>query len=230
MTDHEIALMYAPKVYFDRNETIPLRAVGYTIARETMPSPSFARKMLTVPSQAGFAVEYAYYWDYDIEHMYDLEHIWVTVDGHGEVMGAQASFHGFYFNLFAPQIPFARVEGRHVAAYCQPGKHAFLPEGQLFRLIPGWFESCNVNCGGPVLIGGPFRADANGGKDAYSPSEEDHLNSRRFLRENRAFEPSMQFTETQPDTVEYMPWERLRQAIPEWVNAECARLREMYRD
>ena len=43
MTDHELALHYAPWVHFDRNETIPLRAVGYTIARKpciAVPSPS----------------------------------------------------------------------------------------------------------------------------------------------------------------------------------------------
>ncbi len=32
MTDHEIAMKYLPLVCFDDNETIPLRAIGYTVA------------------------------------------------------------------------------------------------------------------------------------------------------------------------------------------------------
>ena len=49
MTDHELALRYAPIVHFDRNETIPLRAVGYTVAREPMRSLSFPKRELAPP-------------------------------------------------------------------------------------------------------------------------------------------------------------------------------------
>ena len=44
MTEQELALRYAPIVHFDQNETIPLQAVGYTIAKETTRSQSFPKR------------------------------------------------------------------------------------------------------------------------------------------------------------------------------------------
>ena len=41
MTDLEIALRYSPLLYHDVNDSIPLRAVGYTVFRRTAPSVSF---------------------------------------------------------------------------------------------------------------------------------------------------------------------------------------------
>ena len=135
MTEQELALRYAPIVHFDQNETIPLQAVGYTIAKETTRSQSFPKREIVVPQDAAFVIEYAYYWDYDIQHMYDLEHIWVTVSGDGQVMDAEGSFHGKYLKLLLPELPGALLPAQgHVHAFCQPGKHAFMPNGQLFRL------------------------------------------------------------------------------------------------
>ena len=99
MTEQELALRYAPIVHFDQNETIPLQPVGYTIAKETTRSQSFPKREIVVPQDAAFVIEYAYYWDYDIQHMYDLEHIWVTVSVDGQVMDAEGSFHGKYLKL-----------------------------------------------------------------------------------------------------------------------------------
>ena len=230
MTDHDIALHYAPTIFFDRLETIPLRAVGYTIARQTMPSASFPKRSLTVRENASFVIEYAYYWNYDIQHGYDLEHIWVTVGKDGRVMNAEGSFHGAYLNLFAPDLTCARPPiGDSVEAFCQPGKHAFLPNGQLFRLIPGWFESCNAHCGGAILIGNPFSAQYSPTrKICASPTQEENQQCERYIKEHLAFEPSMEFTMTMPETVEYMPWPELYAKIPEWIRDECARVKKIY--
>ena len=63
MTEQELALRYEPIVHFDQNETIPLQAVGYTIAKETTRSQSFPKREIVVPQDATFVIEYAYYWD-----------------------------------------------------------------------------------------------------------------------------------------------------------------------
>lgn len=230
MTDHELALCYAPIVHFDRNETIPLRAVGYTIARETMRSLSFPKRDLLVPQGAACVIEYAYYWDYDIGHGYDLEHIWVTVGKNGQVMAAEGSFHGQYLNLYIPALSCCKpLLGDHVQADCQPGKHAFLPDGQLFRLIPYWFECCNQYAGGPILIGNPFSAKFSPtGEDLFSPTAEENAQCIRYLKETLAFEPAMEFTKDAPDTVAYMPWEEMYEKIPQWIRMECARLKALY--
>ena len=75
----------------------------------------------------------------------------------GQVMDAEGSFHGKYLKLLLPELPGALLPTQgHVHAFCQPGKHAFMPNGQLFRLLPDWYAACTTACGGPVLIGGCF--------------------------------------------------------------------------
>ena len=228
--DREIAMLYAPYLHFDEKETIPVRAVGYTVFRESGASLSFPKRIITVPETASLVMEYAYYFDYDIEHMYDLEHIWVTVGKDGGIMAAEASFHGKYLTLLVPglhgTIP---PTGNHVHAFCQPGKHAFLPAGDLFRIVPGWDVCCNVRAGGPVLIGNPFcKAYSPTGQDLFTPRLADDENSRRYLREALAFEPTLRFRETVLDESLYLPWTALYELIPQWIDAECRRLAALY--
>lgn len=219
MTDFDIAQQYIPIIHFDKAETIPLLALGYTIFRSTRRSDSFPKREVFVPQSAAFVVEYACFWDYDIQHMYDLEHIWVTVGQDGAPIHAEGSFHGKYLNLYDPCLGQA-PDGLRVHAYCQPGKHAFLPEGALFRLIPHWFESCNCESGGAVLVGGPF-----GG--AYQPTPEDDARCERYIRRYLAFEPTMDFSGEMPDEMRLMTWDDLAHWIPERVAAECARLKAL---
>lgn len=228
--DLQAALDYAPILHLDEAETIPVRAVGYTVFRETERSVSFPGRAVQVPENAAFTVEYAYYFDYDIEHMYDLEHIWVTVGKEGNVLSAEASFHGKYLVLLVPGLQGALPPtGCHVHAFCQPGKHAFLPAGDLFRLVPRWDVCCLEEAGGPVLIGNPFSAaHAPGGRDLFTPTARDDENSRRYIRENLAFRPTLRFRETLLKDECYMPWQELFALIPGWIGAECARLRALY--
>ena len=219
MTDHEIAMKYAPVVHFDQNETIPLRAVGYTVVRETIASPSFPKRNILVGGRTAFAIEYAFYWDYDIQHMYDLEHIWVNVDGDGRVIGAEGSFHGGFLPLMmAGSKP--PMDGTHVHAYCQPGKHAFAGFGDMFRVVPYWKESCREMAGGDVLVGGPFSG-------AYTPTEEDNRLCDWYLKTHLTFEATLKFTGTAPENVAWMPWEELKALIPGWIREECSRLRKL---
>lgn len=216
MTDYEIVLRYAPLIHFDQNETIPLRAVGYTLCRKSAPSDSFPKRNLLVGGRCALVIEYAYYWDYDIQHMYDLEHIWVSVDADGQVMGAEGSFHGGFLPLYMPgALP--PEDGTHVHAFCQPGKHAFVGMGEVFRAMPFWKECCQEMAGGRVLVGGPF-----GG--AYTPTQEDNRRCNVYIKNHLTFEPTLRFTQEAPCGVPYMPWEELKARIPQWVRAECDRL------
>ena len=218
MTDHEIALKYAPIVHFDKNETIPLRAVGYTLARVSIPSPSFPKRNLIVGGGTALCIEYAYYWDYDIQHMYDLEHIWVSVGADGAPVGAEGSFHGGFIPMFVPGL--SALTGTHVHACCQPGKHAFVALGDMFRALPRWKEACREDAGGDVLVGGPFEG-------VYAPTDDDNRLCRRYIREHLTFDATLEFTGEAPDNVAYMPWPELREKIPQWIAAECARLRAL---
>ena len=229
-TDLELALRYAPRVHFDKNDPIPLRAVGYTVFRETKRSLSFPKRAVEVPKGAAFTVEYAYFFDYDIEHMYDLEHVWVTAAEDGSVLDAQGSFHGKYLNLLLPGFPGSvPPDGTHVHAFCQPGKHAFLAAGELTRLFPRWDVCCGEEAGGPVLIGNPFCAEYSPtGKDLFIPTDRENELSIRYMKERLSFRPSLKFIEKPvPDDI-YMPWEALFRLIPGWIGEECERLERLY--
>ena len=219
MDDQQLALKYAPILHFDVDEPIPLCRVGYTVFREELPSDSFLQRTVK-PDFCGLVIEYALFWDYDIQHMYDLEHIWVWVAPDGSITRAEASFHGKYLTLWEPELPFARdPEGTHVHAFCQPGKHAFLPDGQLFRLMPGWRESCGVASGGEVLVGGPFAG-------TYEPTTEDDRRCAAYIRAHFAFTPTLIFDEGALIPGEILcTWEELKAWIPARIAELCDQLR-----
>lgn len=218
MQDQRLAVKYAPIIHCDVKETIPLVAAGYTIFREEMRSDSFPRRTVK-PDECGLVIEYALYWDYDIQHMYDLEHIWVWVAADGRVTRAEGSFHGRYLTLWEPDWPFGlHPDGTHVHAFCQPGKHAFLPDGEMFRLMPGWRESCNANSGGAVLVGGPF-----GG--LYQSTPEEDARCETYIRENFSFEPTLVFDRgTQLPEAMLRPWAALKAWIPGRIARLCSEL------
>lgn len=218
MDDLHLARKYAPIIHFDAAETIPLVSVGYTIFREEKRSDSFPKRIVK-PDFCGLVIEYALYWDFDIQHMYDLEHIWVWVAPDGRVTRAEGSFHGKYLTLWTPELPFARpVENHHVHAFCQPGKHAFMPDGELFRLIPGWDSCCNADAGGPVAVGAPFVG-------RYTPTARDDEHCREHIRRTYAFPPTLRFDEGSeiPEDV-ICPWESLKAWIPSRIYELCASL------
>ena len=230
MTDLELALRHAPIIHYDAADTIPLRAVGYTVFHETAPSRSFPGRLAEVPEGAAFTVEYACYFDYDIGHMYDLEHVWVTVGRDGAVLDAQGSFHGKYLSILVPGWPGSLPpEDGHVHAFCQPGKHAFLAAGNITRLFPRWDTCCSEADGG-VLLGNPFcAAHSPTGRDLFTPTAEDNRNAARYLREELSFRPTLDFSRAEiPPAELFMPWPELFAAIPGWIAAECGRLREKY--
>ncbi len=215
MQDRHLAAKYAPIIHCDTAESIPLVAVGYTVFREEKRSDSFPRRTVA-PDECGLVIEYALYWDWDIQHLYDLEHIWVYVAADGRVTRAEGSFHGKYLTLWETEMPFALPpEGVRIHAFCQPGKHAFLPEGQLFRLIPGWQECCMEEAGGPVLVGGPFEG-------VYCPTPEEDAASLRVLREKYAFSPTLAFDEGRPLSEGLLrPWPELKVWIPGRIAEIC---------
>lgn len=93
----ELAMSYAPYLYFDKKEPFfPVR-VGVTVLEEAGPSPSFRRRFEFEQPELKYIIEYAIYWDYDIQHLYELEHVWVYVGQDGQVLDCDASFHGWYF-------------------------------------------------------------------------------------------------------------------------------------
>src|SRR5690606_40547573 len=71
----------------DRMEPFRPVAVGYHVFYESGPSPSFPRVVELgepAPARCQAVIEYAFWWDWDIQHLYELEHAWVYVGERSE--------------------------------------------------------------------------------------------------------------------------------------------------
>ena len=141
--DQALARAFAPQIRFDAREPFLPSVAGYTVFRENAPSPSFPRD-IRLDDDIAFAVEYAIWWDWDIQHLYELEHIWVYVDRDGELAAAEASWHGrFHPMLDAEARP--PMQDERLLLFSEPGKHAFAP-------TPQWLlerrERTVSSCGG----------------------------------------------------------------------------------
>lgn len=149
----DLAARYAPLIHFDHHEPFFPLVVGYTLFTADGDSPSFPRRIeLHGPDHppAVLAIEYAIWWDWDIQHLYELEHTWSYVGADGSVVYAEASWHGGYHPavLADGSVPKAAPDTDHPAVYSEPGKHAFAPTPErLLERSPKTIESCRVKAG-----------------------------------------------------------------------------------
>ena len=131
--DPILARRHAPIVLFDAAEPFLPELVGYQVLRKPGPSPSFDRYLsLALPDgrQAAAVIEYALWTDWDIQHLYELEHVWSYVDDANQLIFAEASWHGRYGALV--QNGRLSADGERPVAYAQPGKHAMCAAPELF--------------------------------------------------------------------------------------------------
>lgn len=198
---------YVPHLRYDRAEPYSLIAVGYTVYHQKEKSRSCR---LTVDMEPGETViEYAFYYDFDIQHLYDLEHVFVRIGKTGEIAGLICSFHGKFLNaLIEGETEF---EGTHPVLYVQPGKHAFMPKPFYFRLALDRDKCCNVRAGSEGLLIAPMF------EKALSTDESFNRRVERYIKERDAFTPAWEFVEEYPGLHRtediLLPWERLELVI-----------------
>lgn len=203
--DHALALRHQPIVRIDQSEPYLPLVMGYTLLRAPQKSPS-CRHQIT--PQGATCIEYAIWYDWDIQHLYDLEHIWVHLDANGSPTAVEASFHGQ--KVAMP----AAWQGARPVLYAEPGKHAHWADGQMMQAQMGarLTEWCTTGAGAEgVHLGNPFAA---AGQISATPL--DHRLARRKMQRD-AFTPSFAFTDA-PDA-RLTPWPDLAAWIPARVAA-----------
>ena len=209
----KLALRHSPVLRMDRREPfLPSRA-AVTVFSEPGESPSFPRAV-TIPPGADYVLEFAIWWDWDIQHLYELEHVWIAVEKGGRVVAVEASWHGILH-----RFPHWRMEDTHPVLYCQPGKHAFAPDQYHFPRWGTWY-ACTVGAGGMGLLVKDMFVEA------LTPTEDIDRAVRRYLR-RLAFVPTFKFTKQvylPPEA--FTTWEELRGYIPERVKAVVTELLE----
>ena len=122
------------------------------------PSPSFDRFIHFDTSRIRMVIEYAIYWDYDIQHVYDLEHVWIYVDHEGEIASCEASFHGRYSSacfriaaIYRPNQTRQAIRSTRKACY-DPHAGCFPPAPELWKaaanrkpaLTEYWSRPCSA--------------------------------------------------------------------------------------
>ena len=209
--EHALAKRHAPVLYFDRLEPFLPVAVGYTVFRNGGDSSSFKRSA-ELPEGVTTAIEYAVWWDWDIEYLYELEHLWVYLDADEQLVLSEGSFHGGFRVLQAcDQTP---TEQGRLVAYAEPGKHAFAGRPAQLK---GRRLSTEVSCrglagNGDMLINPMF-------ENQIKASPLQRRLTRRFIKAH-SFTPSYEFSKrVDLQNVPLVTWETLEAWIPERVNA-----------
>ena len=218
--DLALAAAYAPIILFDAAEPFLPLAVGVTVLRGEADSPSFPRRVTREFTPAWeVAIEYAIWWDWDIGHLYELEHVWSYVGADGQLVWAEGSWHGDFAGMILAGGKVA-AEGNRPLLLSQPGKHAFAPEQVCMeRIRPRAVREAAHEAGKDgVLL-----------KERYAPvidlQEGDHERAAAYLRP-QAFTPTMQFTQRFAVSRELLvPWPLLDKWIPARVNWWLKQLR-----
>ncbi len=211
--DAALARAHAPVILFDAAEPFLPLAAGYTIFRSNAPSLSFPRT-IELPEGAALAIEYAIWWDWDIEHLYELEHVWVYLDEAGKLIAADASWHGGW-NAMA-------VENGALTLYSEPGKHAFASSvAPLLERRATTLSGCTSPRKTRGLLVTPhFRGVIPQGK----PVEQQLV--RTYL-ERQLFQPSYDFSKAFAlADARLVPWSQLQAWIPQRVRWWLDRLDE----
>jgi len=211
--DHELALRYAPLIRFDRREPFLPSAVGYSVFRFDAASASFPREVALGDDLAA-VIEYAVWWDWDIQHLYELEHVWVVVDAAGRIVELEASWHGRFNQMRTEDGALPLQDGRPLL-YSEPGKHAFAPS-------PAWLldrrartdASCGIHAGRMGVHVTPLFA---GIIDQRKPLQNRLVHT--YL-ERLQFAPSYDFSQRfDLRRAAFVPWRNLFRWIPGRVAA-----------
>ena len=203
----ELVKRYVPHLRYDKNEPFFPEAIGYTVFRESGWSSSCRLFIRVKPEET--VLEYAFYYDFDIQHQYDLEHVFVKINKSGEILGVLGSFHGKFLNNLIPGE--TAFEGTHVIEYVQPGKHAFMPNPHYFQLAPDRNENCNLYAGSDGLLIAPMFEGRLSTEEAFDEKV------KQYIRHHFSFEPFWEFdvkSVGQKRTEGILrPWEELYELI-----------------
>ena len=203
-----LAARFGPRLKLDANEPFRPQAVGYAIYNHDGPSQSFPRHIrLARFTNAVAAIECAIWWDWDINHLYELEHVWVYINSKGNVVGLEGSWHGSVRRLYrGEQI---QTNENNAVVFAAPGKHALGTDIEDFQrhesLVPGLTSRFAGSHG-------TLQVDMFAGEIPRTPVSDRYVHSylTRF-----AFEPSWDFSkELVINETLLVPWAALREWIP----------------
>ncbi len=214
MTDNALFTRYMPVLMEDIHEPFEIKKVACTLFKDRVKSPT-SGFFTELASPAVTALEYAFYWDYDIQHLYDLEHAFVFIDKEGTVTDLISSFHGRFYRQSS-----VTFKGNRPVLYIQPGKHALMAHPEYFRLFVDFEKSCNEKAG----IDGVALPDFIGGV-SFTP--DDNTAVGRFIKDSFSFSPTGSYKEAKDPSGLITDPESLFSFIRSRVSSELDRIRSL---
>ncbi len=217
----DLAWRHKPVLMLDAREPYAPVAMGYTVFENPGQSPSSKFQVMPV---GGPVIEYAIWYDWDIQHMYDLEHVWVYLNADGRVAHVEASRHGKRLSM-GLESGQCRLQNDRPVLYSEPGKHAhwgncdtMRQEGRRYIAV-----MCKELAGFWGVHEGNFFCESG----RIQPTAFDHRLVRLKLKAD-AFEPSFEFTRSGDDGAgtALVPWDFLERWIPARVRHVLAALPE----
>ena len=215
LEDAALAARYQPVLMLDDAEPYEPLYLGYTLFRAAGQSPS---SKFTVTPAGAFCIEYAVWYDWDIGHLYDLEHVWVHVDGEGTVVAVEASQHGQRLAMtLGNGLP--DMHGQRPVLYPEAGKHAHWAHPE--QVSAGGRQKLQLMCGPlagieGVHLGNPFAAAGR-----YEATPLDHRLARLQMRHD-AFIPSFKHSRLAEPLL--LAWPQLELMIPDRVRSAMVAL------
>ena len=208
----ELARRLAPVLAMADNEPFLPSRVGVTLF--DAPGRSLSAPLdVTFAPGATRVIEYAVWWDWDIQHLYELEHIWLHLDAADQVIAVEASAHGGKFPMqIDGMVP---IKADRVTLISTPGKHAFTADAAGQARDREMTEIC---CGdlagrGSILVNDMFASSLSG------LTAEDHRAVKRYLQAH-AFTPVFRFNQhVDLAALDIVLWEELAAWIPSRVRA-----------
>lgn len=183
--------------------------LGWFVATEATRSPSSSFEL---KPRGAAVIEYAIWCDWDIGHLYDLEHVWVHVDSAGTVLAVEGSQHGRRVELSG-----CAVEAGRPVVYLEPGKHAIWPSPE--AMAPE-FTRIAAQCGAFAGIDGVHVDNPFGDRGEIVATAFDHRLARLKLKRD-AFRPAFDFS-AEPTSEMLVEWAELAAWIPGRVKALVA--------
>lgn len=213
-----LARRHAPLLRLDAAEPFRPDAAGITLLAPGQRSPS-CRHTPCAPEGTAQVIEYALWWDGDIQHLYELEHVWISLDATGRPLACAASAHGAL-----REMDCAWQDHRPVL-FCEPGKHAHAgdPAPILDRRA-----ALTRTCTSAEDLTGIAIPDMLAAELSFLSAYDQFL-GREYLASLR-FTPTFDFTVT-ADTSDllYLSWPELRAEIPRDLRARLETLRRRRR-
>lgn len=219
--DIALARRLAPVIRFCDNEPFLPSKVGISILSAAGRSPSSPLDISFGPGVAK-VIEYAIWWDWDVQHLYELEHIWLKLDAADQIIAVEASAHGGLLPMTLQDGALPLEEGR-VVLVSTPGKHAFTATvDEQMPTRDATTVSCQELAGrGSLLINDMFRSSLS------EVTPEDHRAVKRYLQA-RSFLPTFSFSQrVDLAGLETVSWSDLANWIPGRVKEVLAQVRQV---